>query len=176
MSFKQLALRWLPTFLAFPLGGQIVVWLVGPVDTATKSAVAGLVVGAVLGALQWFALKPLGFSPLWILATALGLGVASPIAGLITEFQTTVTALTSWGFIAGLLGGLVQALSQKLTLGKVALWGLAVSATWGAAWFISANVIVDAEASYAIFGSTGALLATVILSVLINPVLAKSQA
>jgi len=32
---------------------------------------------------------------------------------------------------------------------------------WGIAWFITSKVIVDPEAQYQIFGSSGALIATV---------------
>ena len=48
-------------------------------------------------------------------------------------------------------------------------------ATWALAWFISASVIVDAESSYAIFGSTGAIAATTLLSFAINPLLLKKN-
>jgi hypothetical protein len=43
------------------------------------------------------------------------------------------------------------------------------------AWFISANVIVDADASYAIFGSTGALVATALLAIFVNLILSRKK-
>jgi hypothetical protein len=50
-----------------------------------------------------------------------------------------------------------------------------VSLAWGVAWFISANVILDPESGYAVFGSTGALVATVFLGLFLNRVLAKKK-
>lgn len=173
MKATQILIRWIPTFLAFPLGGLLVVIALGPIRDPLAAAVSGAMVGSILGIAQWWALKPLGMSFDWAWTTAVAMMFASPIASSLVGYSTSVTALAVWGLIVGLTVGLGQALGQRLPITKAAQWGSVVSLSWGLAWFISANVIVDAEASYAIFGSTGALVATVALALFVNPVLAK---
>jgi hypothetical protein len=41
-------------------------------------------------------------------------------------------------------------------------WTALVSIAWGLGWLTTANVIVDAESGYIIFGSSGALVVTVL--------------
>lgn len=175
MSTKQILFRWLPSFLAFPVAGQIVVWMIGPVQDLVSATIAGLVLGLVVGFSQSWALKPIGVSTPWAIASAVALTVASPIAWAAVAFETTISSLSLWGLISGVILGLAQALSQRLASPKVLLWATSVGATWALAWFTSANVIVDADANYAVFGSTGALLATSILGFLLNPLFQKAK-
>lgn len=175
MKSTQILIRWVPTFLAFPLGGLLVVLALGPVRDPLAAAVSGAMVGSTLGLLQWWALRPLGLSFDWAWATAVALMVASPISWAIVAYSTSVSALTIWGLIAGAIVGLAQTLSQRLRLKRVVSWSALVSGAWGLAWFISANVIVDAEASYAVFGSTGAFTATALLAIFVNPVLSRKK-
>ena len=49
MTFK----RWLPTFLAFPIGGYIAMQVVGSSDGLLAAAAGGLIAGSVIGAGQW---------------------------------------------------------------------------------------------------------------------------
>ena len=175
MKATQILIRWIPTFLAFPLGGLLVVLALGPVRDPLAAAVSGAMVGLTLGLSQWWALRPLGLSFDWAWATAVALMVASPIAWAIVSYSTAIPALTIWGLTAGAIVGLAQALSQRLPLKGVVSWSMLVTGAWGLAWFISANVIVDAEASYAVFGSTGALAATALLAIFINPVLSRKK-
>lgn len=175
MRATQIIFRWIPTFLAFPLGGLLVALALGPIRDPLAAAVSGAMVGSTLGLLQWWALRPLGLSFDWVWATAVALMVASPIAWAIVAYSTSVSALTIWGFVSGSLVGLAQALSLRLSLKRVISWSVLVSGAWGLAWFTSANVIVDAEASYAIFGSTGALAATAFLAIFIYPVLSRKK-
>ncbi len=173
MKLKQIILRWLPTFFAFPIGGQLVVWIIGPIQNLMQAIVAGAVVGATLGLLQLWALRPLAISRAWLWGSIGGLTLGSPIAWLVINFQTTIAALTVWGLIAGALLGIGQAVAIRLSVTKLAAWAASVSLTWGLAWFISANVIVDAEAQYAVFGSTGAIVATALLGLVLNLTLKK---
>jgi len=175
LKATQILFRWIPTFLAFPLGGLLVVLALGPIRDPLAAAVSGAMVGSVLGLAQWWALKPLGISFDWAWATAVALMIASPIAWELVGYATSIEALTLWGLISGALVGLGQALSQRLAFARVLGWAVLVSTAWGLAWFISANVIVDAEASYAIFGSTGALTATALLALFLNPLLKRAK-
>lgn len=175
MKATQILIRWIPTFLAFPLGGLLVVLALGPIRDPLAAAVSGAMVGATLGLAQWWALKPFGTTFDWAWATAVALMMASPIAWATVSFSTSIESLTIWGLISGSIVGLAQALSQRLAIARVLGWAVMVSGTWGLAWFISANVIVDAEASYSIFGSTGALTATSLLALFLNPLLKRAK-
>lgn len=175
MRFSQIFVRWMPTFLAFPLAGLIASLALGPIDNPLEAAVAGADVGAILGLAQWWALKPLGVSFDWFWSTAVSGMVASPIAWTLTSYSTSVETLTIWGLIAGALVGLGQIASQRPNVKKTITWSVLVSISWGIAWFISASVIVDIDSNYAVFGSTGALVATALLGFFLNPVLAKKN-
>ena len=175
MKTKQILVRWVPTFLAFPLGGLLVVLALGPIRDPLAAAVSGAMVGATLGLAQWWALRPLGISFDWAWATAVALMLASPIAWALVSYSTSISALTIWGLVSGAIVGLAQAFSQRLAWAKIVVWLGLVSVSWAVAWFISANVIVDAEASYAIFGSTGALIATVLLAIFVNRILSRKN-
>ena len=171
VKISQILWRWVPTFLAFPLSGLLAQLALGPIKSFWAAAVSGAMVGVTLGLAQWWALKPLKVSFAWAWATGVSMMVASVLAGLATQFATDIYSLTIWGVMAGAIVGLGQIATQRRGWMKSLIWSASVSLTWGLAWFISANVIVDAESSYAIFGSTGAIAATILLSVAINPVL-----
>src|SRR5918994_2846500 len=55
--------RWLPTFLGFPVGGWLVVQTFGSANGPVTAALAGLMAGAVIGTAQWLALRPRGVGP-----------------------------------------------------------------------------------------------------------------
>jgi hypothetical protein len=171
----KLLLRWIATFLAFPIAGFLAALALGPIRELLPAAVAGAMVGALLGLAQWWALRPIGVTFDWAWSTAVALMFASPIAWALIGYSSSVLALTTWGLIAGIIVGLSQALSQRLQVSKSLIWATLVSAAWGLAWFISANVIVDAESNYAIFGSTGAVVATAGLSLFLSPVLTRTK-
>lgn len=171
MRFTQLLLRWIPTFLAFPLGGLLATLAFGPIRDPLAAAVSGANVGLLLGLAQWWALKPLRLTFDWVWTTALALMISSPIAWALIDFSTTVGDLTIWGLITGSIVGLAQAASQRNPLHVNLMWAGLVGIAWGGAWFISSNVIVDADANYAIFGSTGAIVATSVLAFFVNALL-----
>lgn len=145
-------------------------WTVGPISSSLNAVLGGLIVGTALGLAQYWALRPLKISRLWMLLTPLSLGVGSLIAWNTISFEPSIFNLSVWGLIAGFVLGIGQALSQKLKPLKMLLWTGSVSLTWAIAWFVTANVIVDQESNYAVFGSTGALLATGIMAFVINPI------
>jgi hypothetical protein len=175
MKFTQLLFRWVPTFLAFPLGGLLATLAFGPIRDPLAAAVSGANVGALLGLAQWWALKPLRLTFDWVWTTALALMIASPIAWALINFSTTIADLTIWGLITGSIVGFAQAASQRNPLQVNLMWSGLVSIAWGGAWFISANVIVDADENYAIFGSTGAIVATSVMAFFVNLLLAKKE-
>ena len=50
-------LKWMVTFLGFPIGGGVAYLLVRSMDGIAKPAIGGLVTGLVLGIAQWLVLR-----------------------------------------------------------------------------------------------------------------------
>ena len=159
MPVPRTLLRWLPTFLAFPVGGIAAIAVVGPVHSTATASFAGLVAGSVVGLGQWLAL------------TALGMALGAGVAALLTGTATTTAALTLTGAVTGALVGLAQSHALRQGIGVRGLWVAAVAGAWALAWWTTAHVIVDAERGWAVFGSSGALLATVLTGLVLPRVL-----
>ncbi|MFN8157500.1 MAG: hypothetical protein U0R68_08785 [Candidatus Nanopelagicales bacterium] len=171
MNVPRTLLRWLPTFLAFPVGGLAALALVGPVDSTITALLAGLVAGAVVGLGQWLALRGRGVGALWIPLTSAGMGVGAGIAAVVTGTSTTTAALTVTGAVTGAVVGLAQSNALRRGVGARSVWVAVVALAWAAAWWTTAHVIVDAERGWAVFGSSGAVLATVLTGLVLPRVL-----
>lgn len=166
MSF----LRWTPSFLGFPLGGWLALQLVGSANSPLTAAVAGAIAGTLIGAAQWLALRP-AVSWHLIAASTLGMGAGSALAATATGSATTVGALAMTGLIAGAAVGLGQGLALRRGWQVTALWTVTVGASWALGWTVTANVIVDADRGYVAFGSSGAVVVTVITGLVLRRVL-----
>jgi hypothetical protein len=147
MTFK----RWLPTFLAFPIGGYLAVHTVGSVDGPLTAFAGGLVAGAIIGAAQWFALRTV--SRRWIGYTAAAMAAGGALAAALD------TNVVVGGLVTGAAIGAAQA--GLLERGRL-LWAAVTAGAWGLGWLITSNVIVDLERGYTVFGASGALVATLL--------------
>jgi hypothetical protein len=157
--------RWLPTFLGFPLGGLAAIELVGSVEGAATGAAAGALAGAILGAVQWLGLRPTGVSPALIPATAAGFAAGLAAAAAITGADTDTASLAITGAVTGLGVGLGQGPVLRRALGSkpvVLAWPLVLSAAWSLGWLTTNAIGVDVERGYAVFGSSGAILVTLL--------------
>jgi hypothetical protein len=154
------ALRWLPTFLGFPLGGLLAELVVGPVDGLGPALAGGAITGLVLGAVQSWGLGAAGPpARRWIAATGLGLAVGLALGAAAVGYGTDAGDLVTQGAICGLAVGSAQALVLG---GRAAwLWAPALSALWALGWATTAAIGVDVERQYTVFGSSGALVVTV---------------
>jgi len=161
MKMTELLIRWVPTLLAFPIGGALAKIAFGGASNLGKSVGGGLIVGITVGLIQFIALKKYGISTSWIATTATATVVAAVINSLAFSFKFDTASLTGSGLVAGLLVGIAQSISQSRDLRFVFVWSISTMVAWGIAWFITSKVIVDPEAQYQIFGSSGALIATV---------------
>jgi hypothetical protein len=56
-TWKQTALRWMPTFLGFPAGGLATNLIIGRVDNITAAITGGALSGAILGLVQALGLR-----------------------------------------------------------------------------------------------------------------------
>jgi hypothetical protein len=168
MKLTELLIRWIPTLLAFPLGGAIAKITFGGASNLGKSVGGGLIVGVTVGLIQFIALKKYGVSSSWITATAIATVLAAVINSYSFSFKFDSASLTGSGLVAGLLVGIAQSLSQSRDLKFVFVWSFSTMIAWALAWFITSKVIVDPEAQYQIFGSSGALVATIGLGVVLK--------
>lgn len=161
MKLTEMLIRWVPTLLAFPMGGGIAKVIFGSASSTLKSVGGGVIVGLTVGLIQFLALKKFGISTSWITATAIATTAAALLNSYVFSFKFDSASLTGAGLIAGLLVGAAQALSQSRDLKFALVWTIGTGVAWSLAWFITSKVIVDPEAQYQIFGSSGALVATV---------------
>jgi hypothetical protein len=168
MKMTELLIRWVPTLLAFPLGGAAAKLVFGGASTTLKSVGGGLIVGVTVGLIQFFALKKFGISGSWIAATAIATTVAALINSYAFSFKFDSASLTGSGLVAGFLVGIAQAVSQSREMKFALVWSISTAIAWSLAWFITSKVIVDPEAQYQIFGSSGALIATTGLGVVLK--------
>jgi hypothetical protein len=158
MTFK----RWLPTFLGFPLGGLLAIGVVGSLDDPLTAAAGGLLAGTVIGAAQWLALRPSGISRRWAGYTAAAMAAGSALAAAATGAGTELSDLMLSGLVTGAAVGAAQ--STLLTSPRLvaAAWTAVTASSWSLAWLVSWAVIgVNADQGFYVFGSSGALLATV---------------
>jgi hypothetical protein len=167
--------RWLPTFLAFPIGGFIAIETVGPLDGPIAAALGGLIVGSVIGVAQWLALRSRGIGLRWAVHTAAGTAAGGAIAASVTGASTSIGGLVVSGLIAGAVVGAAQAAQLHPGPRVAAAWATVMSLAWGLGWLITANVIVDAERGYSSFGSSGALAVTLTTGVALRLILADRR-
>jgi hypothetical protein len=167
------ALRWLPTFLGFPLGGVLAELTVGRIDGPVPALIGGAVTGVVLGAVQSWGMGCTGRAARrWTIATGLGLSGGLALGAAAVGYGTSLGELVVQGAICGLAIGIAQAIVLR---GRAAyLWAPALSALWALGWAISTSIGVDVDTQYSVFGSSGALVVTAATAVL--PVLLAGRA
>jgi hypothetical protein len=158
MTFK----RWLPTFLAFPIGGWIAIETIGSSADPLSAAAGGLVAGGVIGAAQWLALRA---GRRWIAATAAATAAGAALSAVLTGSGTDLADV----MLAGLVTGAAVGAAQASLLGRGAraavAWTTVTAAAWSLGWLVTWNVIVDADRGHHMFGSSGAVVATLITGV-----------
>ncbi len=154
--------RWLPTFLAFPLGGFLAWAVVGSLDGPLTAAAGGLLAGAVIGTAQWLAL---GTTKRWIPLTAAAMAAGTALAAAVTGAGTELGDL----IVSGAIAGAVVGAAQSTILGAARTWTVATAASWALAWLVSYEVIgAGADQGFFVFGSSGALVATLITGLVLR--------
>ncbi len=167
-SVGRIILRWMVSFAGFPLGGVAAIALTGPVDNLSAALAGGLATGAVLGALQAWAMGDARPNPLaWIVATAVGLMAGLGLGASLVDFETNLGALMLQGAVCGAFVGAAQAGVLLPRVGPVALaWPLALAAIWAAGWAITTSIGVQVDEQFTVFGSAGAVVVTALTAVL----------
>ena len=105
------------------------------------------------------------------MATAIAATVAALINSYAFSFKFDSASLAGSGLVAGLLIGISQSLSQTRDVKFVTIWTVSTAIAWSLAWFITSKVIVDPEAQYHVYGSSGALLTTLGLGLVLKYIL-----
>jgi hypothetical protein len=165
-------LRWLPTFLAFPLGGFLSLLVFGSSASPLAALGGGVIVGAAIGAAQWLALgRVAGWR--WFAVTTIVVAVGNLVAWLLIGPPSTMPAAALTGLIVGALVGVAEALTLTMRpLARLA-WAVTVALSWALGWAITALVIVDLDRGHFIFGSSGAIVATMITGVVLRSLLGR---
>jgi hypothetical protein len=165
---RRAVLRWMVSFAGFPLGGAVAFLVSGPVDDLAAALTGGLITGAVLGAVQAWALgdaRPRGMA--WTLATAIGLMIGLAVGASVVDYRTGLADLALQGVICGLMLGTAQATVLLPRLGLLALgWPAALSGIWALGWVVSTSIGIRVDEQFTVFGSSGALVATALTAVL----------
>jgi hypothetical protein len=169
--------RWLPTFLAFPIGGLLAIETVGSLDGPLSAAAGGLLAGAVIGAGQWLALRSRGIGRRWVAYTAAAMAAGTALATAVTGAGTELADLMLTGLVAGAAVGAAQ--STLLGRGRrvSVAWTAVTAASWPLGWLATWAVVgLDAERGFYVFGASGALLVTVLTGLALRRMLAAPGA
>ena len=164
----QRALRWLPSFVGFPIGGFIAELIVGPIDAVGAGLIGGAISGVILGAAQAWSLGWTGAAARrWTLATGLGFAGGIAIGAAAVDYGTSMGDFAVQGALCGLVVGAAQAVVLRSRLGRgAALWAPALGALWALGWVVSTAIGVDVDRQWTVFGASGAITVTVATAVL----------
>jgi hypothetical protein len=145
--------------VSLPIGGYIADLVVDGVDSVGAALVGGLIVGAVIGTAEWFALRH-WVSWRWIPATIAGMAVGLVAGAALVDHGITRGDLALMGAVNGLAVGVMQAL--VLARGRIPgafWWAVANPPAWALGWFVSSYVISrNIDERFPIFGASGAIV------------------
>ena len=100
---------------------------------------------------------------------AAGTAVAAVITGAGTEIQDLM--------VTGLIAGAAVGAAQGTILGATAAWTAITAASWSLAWLVTYAVVgVNADQGFFVFGSSGALVATLITGLALRSLQGSRQA
>ena len=145
--------------VSLPIGGYVADLAVNGVDSVGAAIVGGVIVGAVIGTAEWFALRH-RISWLWIPATIVGMAVGLVAGAALVGYGIGRADLALMGAVNGAAVGTAQALvlARHRVRGAV-WWAVANPPAWALGWFVTSYVISrNVDERFAIFGASGALV------------------
>jgi len=145
--------------VSLPIGGYIADLIVDGVDSMGAALFGGLIVGAVIGAAEWFALRQ-RVSWLWIPATIVGMAVGLVAGAALVDYGIDRGDLVLMGAVNGLAVGVMQALVlARHRIPGALWWAVANPPAWALGWFVSSYVISrNIDERFPIFGASGAIV------------------
>jgi hypothetical protein len=158
----------LAALLGFPIGGEIANVIVGPVDSVGAALAGGLIAGAVIGAAQWLALRPL-VPWIWIAATSVGMAAGLAVGAALVDYGIDRGDLVIMGALTGVVVGGLQALvlARQRTSGA-AWWAVANPPAWALGWLVTSYVITkNVGEQFTNFGASGTLVFALLTSLLL---------
>jgi hypothetical protein len=165
---KGLWLRWLPTFLGFPVGGLIAMAVPGPVASLTNG---------LIGAAQWLALRGrLSKIEWWIPATAIGQAVGLAAGAALVGYRTGLQDLAIMGAITGIGVGVLQALVLRPHVATWFWWAIAMPPLWALGWIVTTLGGVQVDQHFTNFGALGAITFAVLSGLLLVQLLHSDEA
>ena len=154
-------LRWawpLAIVVGFPIGGYVANVIVGELDSVGAALAGGLIAGAIIGAAQWLALRPLHPGH-WLVATSVGTAAGLTAGAALVDYGVSRGDLLLMGAVTGLGVGALQALLLARRVPGAWWWALANPPAWGLAWLVTSFVITrNVKEQFAVFGASGALV------------------
>ena len=145
--------------VSFPIGGYIADLVVNGVDSVGAALAGGLIVGAIIGAAEWFALRQRVSWP-WIVATSAGMAVGLVAGAALVDYGIDRGDLAIMGAVTGVGVGVLQALVlARHRIPGAFWWAVANPPAWALGWFVSSYVIArNIDERFPIFGASGAIV------------------
>ena len=145
--------------VSLPIAGYIADLVVDGVDSVGAALAGGLIVGAIVGAAEWFVLRR-RVSWLWIPATIVGMAVGLVAGAALVDYGIGRGDLALMGAVTGLAVGTMQALVLARDRIPGAVWWAVVNPpAWALSWVVTSYVISrNIDERFAIFGASGALV------------------
>jgi hypothetical protein len=154
-------LKWMLTFLGFPLGGGLAYVLVRSIEGVAEAALGGAAAGIVIGAGQWLVLRQtITLSGWWIPATGVGLATGLAASVALVGTGTAVRDLAARGALTGVLLGTMQWFVLRQTTAMAGWWVAVVAVGWVVGWMVTRGAGVDVSKGWTVFGASGALVFT----------------
>ena len=162
--------------VGFPVGGYIADLIVDGVDSVGAALAGGLIVGAIIGAAEWFALRQ-RISWLWIPATTVGMAVGLVAGAALVDYGIDRGDLAVMGAVTGLAVGVLQALVlARHRIPGAFWWAVANPPAWALGWFVSSYVISrNIDERFPIFGASGAIVFGVLTWLLLAVLIRAAQ-
>jgi hypothetical protein len=159
--------RWLLTALAFPPAGLVAHVVAGRVDSASAAVLNGVIAGAGIGTAQWALLRHRDVSPVWIAATAAGMGAGLAAGAAVVSYRTDITSLALMGAITGLGVGTAQGITFG-TAERTVGWSAATALLFALGWTVTTAGGIDVSQQWAVFGAYGCTTLALLQSIFIG--------
>jgi hypothetical protein len=145
--------------VGFPIGGYIADLVVDGVNSVGAALTAGLIVGAIIGATEWWVLRQ-WVSWIWIPATTAGMAVGLVAGAALVDYGIDRADLALMGAVNGVGVGVMQALVlARHRIPGAFWWAVANPPAWALGWFVSSYVISrNIDERFPIFGASGAIV------------------